>query len=403
MISSDSGKMDSLDTSPADRVQRLGITKTLVYSFVPVLILYAALEFTARLAEIWLPPLTADYGWGFTPGSRLFVPAANDPNRMTLASGKEVAFPKQEFQVPKPPGVFRIFMLGGSSVHYFNHYGLQMGERLGHMAGRADRPPNFEFVNCGGFSYGSHRLVPIAAEAMQYEPDLVLLYTGHNEFMEIEQLVYARPKYVHLQRLLYSSAFLRAIRDRLAMRHLAKMRSKKQDAIMARDDGEYGPESTVLLNRGVAPQELQQRMEAFRNNLSRIIAMCQVQGVPTIMGTVPSNLLSPTLRPADSVAYKEVFEAYKQGQYQRAVETGQRILSNTVRHQSSDAENAIIRSLAEELDVPLADVEAAVIAAEPNHVSGETCFTDVCHLNDAGMQIMERCFRRTIARLLDLL
>ena len=39
-------------------------------------------------------------------------------------------------------------------------------------------------VNCGGISYASYRLVPILEEVLGYEPDLIILYTGHNEFLE---------------------------------------------------------------------------------------------------------------------------------------------------------------------------------------------------------------------------
>ena len=39
-------------------------------------------------------------------------------------------------------------------------------------------------MNCGGVSYASYRLVPILEEALAYEPDMFIVYTGHNEFLE---------------------------------------------------------------------------------------------------------------------------------------------------------------------------------------------------------------------------
>ena len=57
------------------------------------------------------------------------------------------------------------------------------------------------------------------------------------------------------------------------------------------------------------------------------------------------------------------------------------------RSQSSDIENSIIRSLAAKYGLPLADVENAVIQAEPHHVPGETLIRDWCHLNVAGNAI----------------
>ncbi|MBN2325961.1 MAG: tetratricopeptide repeat protein [Candidatus Omnitrophica bacterium] len=42
----------------------------------------------------------------------------------------------------------------------------------------------FEVINCGGVSYASYRLIPILEELLHYSPDLFILYTGHNEFLE---------------------------------------------------------------------------------------------------------------------------------------------------------------------------------------------------------------------------
>ena len=39
-------------------------------------------------------------------------------------------------------------------------------------------------VNCGGVSYAAYRLVPIVLEVLQYDPDLIILCTGNNEFLE---------------------------------------------------------------------------------------------------------------------------------------------------------------------------------------------------------------------------
>jgi hypothetical protein len=43
----------------------------------------------------------------------------------------------------------------------------------------------WEVINCGGVSYGSWRLVAVLKEVLQYAPDLIILATGENEFLEI--------------------------------------------------------------------------------------------------------------------------------------------------------------------------------------------------------------------------
>ena len=39
-------------------------------------------------------------------------------------------------------------------------------------------------INAGGISYASYRMVPLIKEALRFRPDLVVIYTGHNEFLE---------------------------------------------------------------------------------------------------------------------------------------------------------------------------------------------------------------------------
>ena len=51
------------------------------------------------------------------------------------------------------------------------------------MNGR-DAARQYETVNCGGLSYASYRLTAILDEVLGYDPDLVIVATGHNEFLE---------------------------------------------------------------------------------------------------------------------------------------------------------------------------------------------------------------------------
>jgi lysophospholipase L1-like esterase len=39
-------------------------------------------------------------------------------------------------------------------------------------------------INCGGISYATYRLVPLADELLRLQPDMFIFYEGHNEFLE---------------------------------------------------------------------------------------------------------------------------------------------------------------------------------------------------------------------------
>src|SRR5205823_689413 len=98
---------------------------------------------------------------------------------------REPFFPHQEFPASKPANGFRMFCFGGSTVHGHPYQSptafpawLEL-ELAGNIPGRV-----YQAVNCGGVSYASYRLAPIVKEVLSYQPDLVIVALGENEFLE---------------------------------------------------------------------------------------------------------------------------------------------------------------------------------------------------------------------------
>lgn len=105
--------------------------------------------------------------------------------RYRTARTKENFFGPQEFPVRKATNVFRIFALGGSTVYghpYLNETAFPKWLEL-ELAARAPGR-KIEAINCGGISYASYRLSFVLHEVLRYEPDLIVLAMGHNEFLE---------------------------------------------------------------------------------------------------------------------------------------------------------------------------------------------------------------------------
>ena len=372
----------------------IGWKKALLYWLVPVAVLFLLLETGARIHEIWAPPMQVDYGQGFDPGSRLFVPSDKDPGRMVTNPAKTVSFLKQEFPAKKPVRTLRIVALGESSVNYWQFELTQAAKRIQDRF--KDRFDNVEVINCGGLSYGSHRLVPIAAEVMNYKPDVVLLYVGHNEFEEVQQLELANLDNLRTRRALGHSALFRFIRDEIAAMRIRHLRQDQQKRSLATS----APDAAKDWLHEFTPAEVDERMEKFRNNLSIIATICRDNGVPLVMGSIPSNLWKPLFPKEGMEHYRQVLDLFAKGEYDKGVALGREILKKSLRHQSSDLENNVLREVAQRFNVPFAEVEAAVIAAEPHHVPGETLFGDHCHLNAQGNEILGRQYEEQVVKLL---
>lgn len=87
------------------------------------------------------------------------------------------------FQAPKSPGTYRIFCLGGSTTvgfpyGYIGSFSTFLRERL-----RSVFPEkNIEVINVGMTATNSYTTLDIVRELVNYEPDLFIVYDGHNEF-----------------------------------------------------------------------------------------------------------------------------------------------------------------------------------------------------------------------------
>ncbi len=369
--------------------------REILFAVIAVTASLSTLELAARLAEIPFPTRAVDYGLGFDPGSRLFTVSPLDTSLRVTNPAKVTTFCRQTFRAAKPPRTLRLAAVGGSSVFHLQPEFATLAERLGQEL--ADRYDRVEILNGGGRAYGTHRLVAVLAELLEYDVDAVLLYSGHNEFEEVEQLQLADADGADLQRLLARSALVRRLRDWILQVRVGVLRWEHNRRILA------GLEPTTVAAHARAWRydftlaDVAERMESYRRNLTLMLDLCRRAGVLSVIGTVPSNLIKPYLPEAAWREYQQVARLYRSGRMAEGADLGRKILRETPgRHQSSDLENEIIRSLAAAHGIPLADVERAVVAREPHGVPGETLFRDHCHLNDAG----NRIWRETLEQIL---
>lgn len=228
---------------------------------------------------------------GFSAMHPLFV-RDEDETRYQIPQSRRKFFVAESFPIAKTPGTFRIFVLGGSTVQghpYSKETSFTTWLQLGLSAADSDR--RWEVVNCGGVSYASYRLVPILQECLRYEPDLFIVCTGHNEFLEDRT-------YGHVKRSpLVGQTWLTQRRtfvllseglQRLTGR-TAKSSSGDRpvlaadaDALLDYYDGLRAYHADPTWHAGV--------VEHFEFNLRRMVALARSAGLPIIAIREPSNL-----------------------------------------------------------------------------------------------------------------
>ncbi|PLX46795.1 MAG: hypothetical protein C0613_16005 [Desulfobulbaceae bacterium] len=161
--------------------------KRLLFLLITVVLMLALLEVALFSAGVNPVLLHDDPFVGFAENIPLYITKADSqpPGILETAPNKLTYFNLQTFSSPKKSGTYRIFTLGGSTT-YGRPYNdsVSFSGWLREFLPAADSSRNWEVINAGGISYASYRVARLMKELVQYEPDLFIIYTGHNEFLE---------------------------------------------------------------------------------------------------------------------------------------------------------------------------------------------------------------------------
>lgn len=247
----------------------------------------------------------------------LFV-RSEDGTRYEVAAARRLCFEAESFPVVKPPGESRAFCLGGSTVqgHPFSvptsfTTWLEIG------LNSADPTRSWDVVNCGGVSYASYRLRPILEEVLNYDPDLIILYIGDNEFLEDRSYPKARTTASiarALGRIAERSRLVSALRDAWTGRAAAMRERTDPRPILPTE-----VDALLDYRGGLEHYHRDDAWHAavladYEDNLRAMVAKCQDAGVRVVLVAPVCNLETPPFkaehRPGLSSQDRRQFDAH---------------------------------------------------------------------------------------------
>ncbi|MEM6674921.1 MAG: hypothetical protein AAF726_18880 [Planctomycetota bacterium] len=149
--------------------------KTVAFALAPTALALAALE--GGLALFGLGTREQNVWRGFDPSAQYIVevPERAGYHRTQIFEGR-----MPEVVVPPRSERRRVLLFGGSNTGAFPGHDLAVD--IYERAPEGTPPP--EVFNFGRAGYGSSRVAILFEQAMVLEPDVVVLYSGHNEFVE---------------------------------------------------------------------------------------------------------------------------------------------------------------------------------------------------------------------------
>lgn len=208
-----------------------------------------------------------------------------DPSNAAKVS-IDIAF----FKTKKKPGAVRIFVQGGSTAAGFPFgLGASLAGMLKHRLQRTFPDREIEVISTALSAVNSYTLLDLSDEILEYEPDAILIYTGHNEYLGILGVGsafaggIARP-------LVRAFLQLRDFRTfQILQRAVASIRRFFSEEVEETSGGtlmahlaasKHIPYNSDLYDKGI---------DQFEGNLNALLARYQKLGIPVFMGTLVSN------------------------------------------------------------------------------------------------------------------
>ena len=275
-------KAGEIALSGQPTIRQTTVRKKLLFATVVLVAFFALAELVLWLMGVATLIEREDPFRGFSGIVTVFE--RDDDVFRTRPAAVKHTFNDQSFLVEKPDGGIRVFCLGGSSS-----YGFPWGAEaaftsiLGELLAASHPELHVEAVNVSGLSYAMHRLNIVADELLAYEPDVFIVYSGHNEFIEpafFEALKHRSAVRTRLEYLLSHSRVYSGMRA--AFEHLTE---EKPSA-----GCDFGMPVQRDETRVFSRQEKEAIVAEYRWRLERLVRRAQEQGIKVVLATVPANL-----------------------------------------------------------------------------------------------------------------
>ena len=350
------------------------------------------------------------------------------------------------FEKEKPVGTYRIFCFGESSTLGYPY--MYQGAFPNMLKDRLETlwpDKNFEVINLGVTAVNSYTVLDFVREAVSYQPDAFLVYSGHNEFYgalgigSVEQLGSKRAVITTYLRLQKWRTFL-LLRDVLfSLKSFLTSAGSEWRGTTVMEGMVKNKEISFESAEYVAARE------NFRSNLVEIAELAREHRVDLLFGTLISNLsgMKPFVSVFSSATAQELRQQWEElflaGEeklaakaYDDALASFQRCLEidplparlhfavakcyearkeygkasehyvfardyDALRFRAPSQFNDIIRQVGEEHRVPVAESEQVVSEQSTNGIVGNGLVLEHVHLSVDGYLLLAKSFLLTMA------
>jgi len=315
---------------------------------------------------------------------------------------KRIPFSNQDvFDVEKKPNAYRIFVLGESSAAGYpfsplGSFSRYIRDRLELLYPHS----KIEVINIGLTAINSYTIRDLFSGVLEQKPDLILIYTGHNEYYgalgigSMESLGTSR-EMVNL--LLYLNKYKTVQLLRNSIQWMMKLFSGSDDKPSGTLMSRMAKEQYI----GFDSETFNDGISQFEGNMRDILDMAKGENVPIILSTLVSNLKDQppfiSVRTANSPPANKIFNQAKQELSvgnDKAADSLFRFAKDLdgLRFRAPEKINQVIIALSNEYKSPFVNADSVFSSISPDGIVGNNLMTDHLHPTLEGYLIIGKSF-----------
>ncbi|MBU2508253.1 MAG: hypothetical protein KJ799_16260 [Bacteroidetes bacterium] len=389
-------KSDKINSATEDSIKKKRVRKNplIFYSIIIIFpfLFFLIFEITLRMTG---------YGYDF----ETFIPAS-EANPELLKLNPELTFKyfnnlnlplnfiPDVFTKEKDINTFRVFVFGGSSTAGWPFSANEAFARNIKRFLNEDFPKkNIEVVNFGISAVNSFTIRDIAFDAAEFDPDLVIIYAGHNEYYGTLGAASSGNSGGNRTLINLMLIFKKFRVFQFLQNMINNIGSSFYDnpdtghTVMARMIGN----SSIELNSDLYFQGVHQ----FKENMSDVINRLKQNGTTVILTTITSNIAMPPFA-ANSISDKKALQLFDEGKLlvnSGIIEQGKEKLINArdydqVRFRAPSDINKTMLNLEKEFKVDVVDIDSIFNQHFETNLFSNSLFVDHLHPTVEGHRII---------------
>lgn len=336
----------------------------------------------------------------------LLVPSPTVSARWFVVERQPPSPNPELFAAVKPANGFRVFVLGESAAQGFPYPRTGSFPRLLRSVLR-DAMPNdsVEVINLGIAATNSFAMLDLVDEVIEQQPDLVLVYAGHNEYYGV--LGAASSERFAAPSPAVTRTFLRLQRLRIVMlarRYVARLRAPTppENATASASFMESVARDRNIVLDGDA---FKRGVEQYEENLDALLGTLRDAGVPVVLASIPGNVRDQPPFVADSneaarAAFARARGAFESGDSAAAREAFSEARDlDVIRFRAPSVFRAVAERVAARNGATYAPITERFASQAPAGAPGAELFLEHVHPNADGYSLVAQVFWESLRQM----